>query len=348
MPKPITKVVVVVLLVFLVLYQLLRGGESDGETLIDYGVLSDPKVQHDMTNVTFPIGPPNQAQLAIMRKHGLETSKVATMIELRYNPQIVPHLLHMISVLEDDWPFRIYHSVENAELFEARQLQRFRKSGKLTLLKMNIDLSKHQAVSDFLAHRPYWDNLAPAKHVLIFQTDSILCSRSNAKVEDFFAYDYIGAPVHWRFHGENETHPGPIYMNGGLSLRNREAILDVIDNAPAFNDPVNKDYWYEDEFFVRHLERMGHRLPTRDVARQFSVETDYYPSPLGVHQVERYMGPGTADEARLAYLRDEWCPEMHMLYGRVGPSAFQVCNTESESYDKAACQASLGQTEPPP
>lgn len=289
------------------------------------------EIQHDMTDVKFSVDPPNKFQLAAMHYNNLDTSKVATMTELRHDPQIVPHLLHMMAVLGDDWPFRIYHSNENADLFTASQLKRHIASGKLTLIPINIDLTNHKAVSNYMAHRAYWDNLAPAKHVLIFQTDSIICSRSDARVEDFFEYDYVGAPVHERFHDNLEDR----FMNGGLSLRNRETTLKVIESFLPFSHLDNDIFEFEDQFFVRRIREIGGNLPTREVAMQFSVESVYYPTPLGIHQAERYLDqPDEVEHIRA--LKNDWCPEMHLLYGRVGPDAF-VCDTGSEHYDEEAC-----------
>ncbi|CCG81468.1 protein of unknown function [Taphrina deformans PYCC 5710] len=290
--------------------------------------------QHDMTNVQFTVPPPNRYQLARMKYNGLDTSKVATMTELRHDPQIVPHLLHMISVLDDDWPFRIYHSNENADLFKARQLQRFLKTGKLTLVPINIQLGDHAAVSNYMAYRNLWDNLAPAKHVLIFQTDSIICSRSDARVEDFFEYDYIGAPFHERLH-ENLADK---FMNGGFSVRNRETVLRVIESFPPFRDAANEDVDFEDQFFVSRMQQLGANLPEREIAMKFSVESVYHPTPLAIHQAARYLD-GDGDKENLRALANDWCPEMHLLYGRVGPASF-VCGVDSGYFDEAACRES--------
>lgn len=286
--------------------------------------------QYDMMNVVFPIGPPSKWQLARMKYANLDTSKVAALLELRRDAQIVPLLLHMMDVLDDDWPFRVYHSFENADLFTARLFRNHIKSGKLTLIQMNVDLT-HKQVSNFLAHRPFWDNLAPATHVLLFQTDSIICSRSDARVEDFFEYDFVGAPIHERFHGELEDK----FMNGGFSLRNREMILKVIDSFLPFSDPDNDIFEHEDQFFARRMRELGANLPPREVAMQFSVESVYYPTPLGVHQATRYLD-SPADASRIHSLQNDWCPEMHLLYIAQGPDAF-VCDTSSKYYNWQEC-----------
>lgn len=295
--------------------------------------------QTDMTKVLFPVPPLSAIQIALMKYNGLDTSKVATMTELRKDAQIVPLILHFMSVLDDDWPFRIYHSRENAKLFQGRQLQKFIDTGKLVLVQLNIELASHNAVNHYLSHRALWDNLAPAKHVLLFQRDSILCSRSDARVEDFFGYDYVGAPVHERFHENLDDK----LMNGGLSLRNRETMLAVIESAVPFESPDN-DLPFEDQWFVRGIRDRRGNLPSRELAMAFSVESVYYPTPLGIHQAQRYLDQ--PDEAQHIHaLMYDWCPEMHLLYGKTGPESF-VCDPENEKhYDEAACEAEKQEAE---
>lgn len=61
--------------------------------------------------------------------------------------------------------------------------------------------------------------MAPAEHVLLFQSDSVLCASSVRSVEDFFEYDFVGAPIKEGF--------GQGY-NGGLSLRRASTMLRVL------------------------------------------------------------------------------------------------------------------------
>jgi hypothetical protein len=58
----------------------------------------------------------------------------------------------------------------------------------------------------------------------------------------------------------------------------------------------------EKEQGIKPEEEGSINLPTKEVARTFSVETIDYPHPLGVHQVHRWL------ETQMLSL-DEWCPE---------------------------------------
>jgi len=131
----------------------------------------------------------------------------------------------------------------------------------------------------------------------------MLCANAARSVDDFFEYDFVGAPI-----GEAW---GQGY-NGGLSLRKRSTMLRVIREFDweKYEEPRHEDQWY----YARMLELKNGNyddedtppprivLPSMEVARTFAVETIDYPHPLGVHQVLRHI--------ENKYLSmDEWCPE---------------------------------------
>ena len=216
-------------------------------------------------------------------------TKIATIIENRPLPNLVPIILHFAVMLGPDWPIRIFHSSENAALlYKSSALARLVSNGHVKLIESTLSLGSHDKVSELLTRPWFWNQLAPATHVLLFQADSILCSNSPHKVEDYLEYDFIGAPIDPQYgHG----------YNGGLSLRNRTKMLEIIDSFDW-----NETRKFEDQWFYEKLQVMPSNLPPPDVACTFSVETMWYPTPLGVHQIERWQG------ANLAELQ-EWCPE---------------------------------------
>lgn len=164
-------------------------------------------------------------------------------------------------------------SEENQHLFtESAVLQRYVTSGQITLEQLNpsIKLKTAHDVSSFLAaDGDFWNSLAPANHVLLLQADSILCSNSPRRVDDFLEYDFVGAPVSSKY--------GSGY-NGGLSLRNRSRILESIETVKWDGD-------HEDQWFFKQLKTVGANLPTEEIASEFAVETIYAIFPLGLHQV---------------------------------------------------------------
>ena len=187
-----------------------------------------------------------------------------------------------------------------------------------TLIPQEETFTSHDAVSEFLAgNKWFWEKLAPAENVLLFQADSILCSRSQTLVEDFLEWDFIGAPI--------SPGLGRGY-NGGLSLRKRATMLEVLDrwnwnDTRGFEDQwfftkieeliaaeKKKETWRHGEEIdgkapVGPKKRERYRLPGEEVAKRFAVETIWTEEPLGLHQVERWH-----QGEHLESLTD-WCPE---------------------------------------
>ncbi|KAL8866052.1 MAG: hypothetical protein Q9174_006524 [Haloplaca sp. 1 TL-2023] len=232
----------------------------------------------------------------------ISTTKVAAIVETRPLGNLVPTILAFNSVLGRTWPLRVFHGPLNARLLESSlPIQRLVEEGKLTLsaLPDRFDFTKYAGVSPFFADPWLWEQLAPANHVFIFQADSTICANSRRKVEDFLEYDFIGAPINPGY--------GQGY-NGGISLRNREKMLEVIQYFAG--EPVGS---FEDQWFVQRLRELppgpngdpAARLPTPEVAGQFSVETIWHDEPLCMHQITRWH-PEKAD-----YLKG-WCPEYQL------------------------------------
>lgn len=122
-----------------------------------------------------------------------------------------------------------------------------------------------------LTSKRFW-RCMPDK-VLIFQHDSMLLREG---IEEFLDYDFIGAPI--------KNIPG--CMNGGLSLRDRATMLKIINNFPYMGESIHGN---EDIYFCNGLEWVGAKIPTMEVAQQFSVETIFGLGSLGYHAIDKYL-----------------------------------------------------------
>jgi hypothetical protein len=72
-------------------------------------------------------------------------------------------------------------------------------------------------------------------------------------------------------------------MNGGLSLRRKSAMLNVLSHF-EWDGKQN-----EDLFFCEKLKLLNANLPTFEVAKTFSVETIFGLGSLGYHAIEKYL-----------------------------------------------------------
>ncbi|KAI1369074.1 hypothetical protein F5Y08DRAFT_352857 [Xylaria arbuscula] len=258
------------------------------------------------------------------RKH---TDRVAVIIEDRPLGNLVPILLHFHSVLGPEWPVILYTTPPTAShLLNSSSLARAVAAAAIEIrhLPAETTFSSHAAVSAFLTSPFLWTDLAPYAKVLLFQADSILCSASSRHVDEFLAYDLVGAPIHARFGAG---------FNGGLSLRSRELVLRVLGRWDFAVDSAAEDapqeHRFEDQWFyarMRELElarntelgdELGEvggvgsvNLPDADVAAGFAVETIWVDGgrPLGFHQPRRWQSEHM-DEIM------EYCPEVGMIAG---------------------------------
>lgn len=233
---------------------------------------------------------------------------VAFVIETRPLSTLIPLLLHFSSVLGPAWPVILYttsHEVQRLRL--SPPLQRMAHQIELRALPNDTlaSFNDHMGVSEFFTRPFLWEDLAPAKHVLMFQTDSIICANSRSNVEEFFPYDFVGAPIREGL--------GRGY-NGGLSLRNREKLLKIVQEhefmgAAEPGDHLGYNTEFEDQWFALKLSQSGDGiLPGYEVAQEFSVETTWYERPFGYHQIHRYQG-GHVKEV------ESWCPEIKLVIG---------------------------------
>ncbi|TVY13521.1 hypothetical protein LARI1_G009275 [Lachnellula arida] len=230
---------------------------------------------------------------------------VAAIIETRPLKPLIPLILHFSSVLGPDWPIHIFTT--QTTIPHSRSLQRALDCKRVQIrhLPTESTFTDRNSVSEFLTTPWFWQQLAPAGHVLLFQADSILCYNAPMRVEDFLQYDFVGAPI------DGTIGQG---MNGGLSLRRRKLMLEVSlryswrgELATAEN-PVE----FEDQWYWHKLLGMGARMPSQEEASKFSVETIWYETPVGYHQVQRW----NMDHIETV---DQYCPEYRLATDRLIP-----------------------------
>lgn len=110
---------------------------------------------------------------------------------------------------------------------EMGEYKEYIESGALILQKLDVTNLKASTYSSLLLSKEFWFSI-PATKILIFQTDSCICSNSPHELDTTFAeYDYIGGATKWstKFGGGN----------GGISLRTRNVMIDAIDYCTNTN-----------------------------------------------------------------------------------------------------------------
>jgi hypothetical protein len=172
-------------------------------------------------------------------------------------------MLHMMSVVPPDWRFRFMGSVESVHYVnQSYALRNQVQIGKLdlTYIPTNMSVAGQEMISRFLTNRWIYETvLAPAEHLLVYQTDSILCANSRKTLNDYLEYDWVGAP--W---GTGSKYGG----NGGLSLRRVSAIIDILKHQERVFDTQPEDVWLTE----RLGNRPGAHTANGTISLQFSGE----------------------------------------------------------------------------
>jgi hypothetical protein len=189
---------------------------------------------------------------------------------------------------------------------QSSSLARHIESGKLVLTPIPdiYPVSSNEDLSATLTNLTFYSEfLAPAEWVLMFQTDSMICSASEQNLDDWVdkGYSWVGAPWYMEVSGGN----------GGLSLRHIPSIVKVLKNDTRKAGAEWEDRWL--------CDRLPNTAPA-NISQKFSVESIYYERPLGYH----LRGSGKLIDPRIWGNKTRkrqifrYCPETKIILGNMG------------------------------
>ena len=147
---------------------------------------------------------------------------------------------------------------------------------KFTIYK-NETINSIKEYNQLLTSTNFWVNFLEFDRVLIIQHDSALLRKG---LEDFYKWDYIGAP--WMF----QDYGG----NGGLSLRNPKLMYKICLEK-KYSSII---YGNEDLYFSHYVMHYGNLAP-REECEKFSCESIFKLGTLGYHAIDKYL---TEDECK--------------------------------------------------
>jgi hypothetical protein len=203
------------------------------------------------------------------------------------------------------------------------------------LLDCGAEDLRDSAYNDKLREPAFWRPLLPFDRVVILQTDTAQISA--ASLASFCAFDWVGAPWanacfvcgsailpstaaeksgalppqpccgHMIDHVALQSLAPNLVGNGGLSLRNPRAMLEVCERFRVAASAPHKastdtrtilNATNEDTFFCLGLAALGKRIAPRAVAAEWAVEQvaplvldPSVPSAAGVHKPWAYLPP---------------------------------------------------------
>ena len=189
----------------------------------------------------------------------------AVIIDNRNDLMLEFMIRHMALQLQDICSFQIICFNSNHQFIKKLVAD---ISPKINIIYFkNINIESVKDYNMLLKSKILWNHFKCEK-VLIYQIDSYLFDNN---IEEYFKYDYIGAPFYHK--------PCGLEMgNGGFSIRNVQLSKQIIDENPEFN------YSNEDLYFSKNFIKKKAVLPSITKCINFSLENVY------LDNINNYIG----------------------------------------------------------
>ena len=230
---------------------------------------------------------------------GTATGSAMVIVE----PRRHRHLQHVLDNFDANVPphydLYVFHGKSSGDFARAAAAgvvgRRRRRVVLVPLDTDNLSVDEYNALLKDPAR--FWSHI-DAENVLLFQTDAIMCSKTEHKLADFEHLGYVGCAYSTR--AGRGTHWGSraYWGVGGLSFRKKSAALECLAKMP--HQPADA----EDVFYSECVEA-GYGQRPRDGVQlsQFCSQAQMNHKSLGGHRVKDGMDPG----ARARFV--DYCPE---------------------------------------
>eukprot|EP00667_Euglena_gracilis_P005514 EG_transcript_5554 len=224
----------------------------------------------------------------------------AVLVEPRRHPLLVPIIDRMLHQLPRSTFFQVFHGSTSLALLNATY-QSLIVSGRMELIPLNVTNGGPNMLNYMMRRAPFWERCR-GEWLLFFQLDSAICSGSPWSLDDFIndKWDFIGAP--------HTPEARRNHLNGGLSLRRRSKMLEVVKTVPLNVTEIPQEDIY---FTIGAASRGVLKKAPRDIAMKFSVETTFYERPFGFHKPWAYL-----EREQLDALRGS-CPELLLFQAEI-------------------------------
>lgn len=218
----------------------------------------------------------------------------AIIIEPRKHKALEFVLKNFTSLLDQRWQFVILHGNVN-ETFVKNIVDKI-PDRKITMINLNVNNLKISEYNAMFYDKSFYDYI-PTEMFLVFQTDTMISEKYKDYIYNYMQYDYVGAP--WR-----NGNVG----NGGLSLRRKSKMLEVLDKCDHIKMYTPTQLWNEDAFFSEKInDVIKLNKPSFEEAKKFSIETVFSNESFGIHNCWKWL-----DYSQMAIIAS-YCPGIRDL-----------------------------------
>lgn len=239
-------------------------------------------------------------------QRGGDTTKAMVIVEPRELPYLKYVLENFHANMPKEWALYYFHGASKGTY--ANQQVTGIQGRKVHVLPLASDNLSPDEYNELFQSTDFWAKVN-AEHILVFQSDTVLCSKSPKKIDDFLKYPYIGCSYSDTTIGEAAAWgPGTYFYGvGGLSLRKKSFMLNCISKASTY---TKKDA--ENARFGQCAHEDVSKPETAGVLADFCTQDSFARHSLGAHKTWWQLNKSH----RSAFY--EYCPEAKHLDEMIG------------------------------
>jgi len=228
-------------------------------------------------------------------KHSEYSTNAMIIVEPRKHKLLKNVIENFDSIMDSSWDLYVFYGKSHLNFIQdiTKDIVKRRK----ILLPLDTDNLTANDYSKLFKQKSFWDKVK-AENILVFQTDTVLCRKSQYKIEDFIKYNYIGCPYDNKVIGTNSRiwSEYNMYGIGGLSFRKKSYMIKCIKNNPNIPDNFAEDVFYS--------ECLENNKPDVKDLNKFCTQHKYFDNSFGLHKPTNLKN----NKALHSY-----CPEIKIL-----------------------------------
>jgi hypothetical protein len=206
--------------------------------------------------------------------------------------------------MDFSWDLYVFHGKDHGSYAEHATKNVRLSTRNVFLIPLEVNNLSATEYNSMFKTISFWDRVN-AENILVFQTDTVLCSNSKTTIDDFMTYPYIGCAYTDQEHGSNSqwnsrNQNDKFYGVGGLSFRKKSFMINCIRQNANNNAP-------EDCFFSNCVHKMDTRPKSALDIGKFCTQDSYFADSFGAHKVNEQLHK----KDMASFL--QYCPEAKIL-----------------------------------